>query len=156
MVLHRPHSYGGLGLHSVKYKAMAGFITTLLQTAANPNFQPNLLHNLLYRKHVLGEEVPQAPDPPPPYLSLELFTLIRKVKEDTPLNIFSMAEKDWSRLLTEDFITMLDVSDSGQQQFTPCRVELTSPTTDWSRCWSACRQPGVLHDLARFLWLIMH
>ena len=156
MVLHRPHNYGGLGLHSVKFKAMAGFITTFLQTAANPKFQPNLLHNLLYRKHVLGEDVPHAPDPPPPYLSIEFFTVIRKVMEDTPLNIVNMAEKDWTRLLTEDYITMLDMSDSGQQLFTPCRVEIASPATDWSRCWSACRQAGVPPDLASFLWLMMH
>ena len=155
LVLHRPHHYGGLGLHSVQYKALAGFITTFIQTAANPKFQPNLLHNLLYRKHVLGEDVPQAPDPPPPYFSLEFFSVIKKVKEDTPLNIVFMKEKDWTRLLTEDCITMLDVSATGQQQFTPCRVETASPTTDWSRCWAACRQKGVPPDLASFLWLMM-
>ena len=55
MLLHRPPSYGGLGLHSVKCKALAGFISTFMQTAANPRFQPSLLHNLLYRKHVLLE-----------------------------------------------------------------------------------------------------
>ena len=48
-VLHRPH-HGGLGLHSPKYKALAGFITTFLQTATNPTYRSNLLHNLLYRK----------------------------------------------------------------------------------------------------------
>ena len=57
-VLYRPHQHGGLGLHSVKFKALAGFITTFLQTAVNTTFRPNLLHNLLYRKHVLGENVP--------------------------------------------------------------------------------------------------
>ena len=67
-----------------------------------------------------------------------------------------MKEKDWTRLLTEDCITMLDVSATGQQQFTPCRVERASPTTDWSRCWAACRQKGVPPDLASFLWLMMH
>ena len=36
-VLHRPQHYGGLGMHSVKYKALAGYITTFLQTAANPS-----------------------------------------------------------------------------------------------------------------------
>ena len=156
LILHRPHHYGGLGLHSVKYKAMAGFITTFLQTAANPKFQENLLHNLLYRKHVLEEDVPQAPDPPPPYLPLELFSIIRRVKDDTPLNVITMREKDWTRLLTEDFVTMLSVSDSGQQQFTPCKVEVASPSTDWTRCWAACRQPGIPPDLASFLWLMMH
>ena len=65
-ILHRPHHYGGLGLHSVKYKGMAGFITTFLQTATNSSFHQNLLHNLLYRKYVLHEEFQEAPNPPPP------------------------------------------------------------------------------------------
>ena len=42
MILHRPYSHGGLGLHSVKYKALAGLITTFLQTAANPSYRSNI------------------------------------------------------------------------------------------------------------------
>ena len=73
MVLHRPHNQGGLGLHSVKYKAMAGFITSFLQTAANPEYRPSLLHSLLFRKHVLrDEDVPGVPTQPPPYFSQEM------------------------------------------------------------------------------------
>ena len=59
MVLHRPASDGGLGLHHVKLKALGGIISTFIQTAANPRYQTNLLHSLLYRKFVLEEnEVP--------------------------------------------------------------------------------------------------
>ena len=95
MVLHRPPNSGGLGLHSVKYKSLAGFITTFLQTAANPAYRPNLLHNLLYRKYVLEEEnVAGAPIHLPPYLSLDFFSIIRKVKSDSPLNITTMSERD--------------------------------------------------------------
>ena len=36
MVLHRPPSDGGLELQCVKYKALAGSISTFIQTAANP------------------------------------------------------------------------------------------------------------------------
>ena len=36
-----------------------------LQTAANPKFIPNLLHTLLFKKHVLGEDAPCVSDPPP-------------------------------------------------------------------------------------------
>ena len=129
MVIHRPHDYGGLGLHSVKYKALAGFITTFLQTAANPSFQPNLLHNLLYRKHVLGEDVPEAPNPPPPYLTPELFSTIRAVKEASGLNIVKMTEKDWTRHLTEDYVTMAG-SEVEERSFLPCRAEIASPSTD--------------------------
>ena len=106
MVIHCPHHYGGLGLHSIKHKAMAGYITTFLQTAANPAFCPNLLHSLLFRKHVLGEDIEGVPDPPPPYLTAELFSTIKKVKDDSPLIIVTMTEKDWTRFLTEDNITM--------------------------------------------------
>ena len=101
-VIHRPHHYGGLGMHSVKYKALAGFITTFLQTAANPSFRQNLLHSQLFRKHVLGEDVPGAPAVSPPYLTDEIFSIIRKVNDTSPLNIITMKEKDWTRLLTED------------------------------------------------------
>ena len=74
MILHRPHYYGGLGMHSVKYKALAGFITTFLQSAANSLFRQNLLHNQLYRKHVLAEDVPDAPTTNPPYLTDDICT----------------------------------------------------------------------------------
>ena len=155
MVIHRPHDYGGLGLHSVKYKALAGFITTFLQTAANPSFQPNLLHNLLYRKHVLGEDVPEAPNPPPPYLTPELFSTIRAVKEASGLNIVKMTEKDWTRHLTEDYVTMAG-SEVEERSFLPCRAEIASPSTDWSLSWITCRQPGIPPDLASFLWRMLH
>ena len=155
MVIHRPHSYGGLGLHSVKYKALAGYITTFLQTASNPSFCPNLLHSLLYRKYILEEEVPCAPDPPPPYFSKEFFSIIKNVKNDSPLNIIAMREKDWVRYLTEEYITMTS-EPSGQRHYTPCKAELAVPNTDWSLCWAACRQPGVPPDLASFLWRLLH
>ena len=32
MMLHHPHNQGGIGLHSVKFKALAGSITSFLQT----------------------------------------------------------------------------------------------------------------------------
>ena len=51
---------------------------------------------------------------------------------------------------------MLPVPDSALRQFTPCRAELASPTTDWSLSWAACRQPGVPPELSSFLWRIMH
>ena len=85
MVLHRPHNHGGLGIHSVKYKALAGLITTFLQTAANPAFRTNLLHSLLFRKFILEEDdVPGVPDQLPPYFTQELFEIIKTAKADNP------------------------------------------------------------------------
>ena len=155
MILHRPQHYGGLGLHSLKYKAIAGFITTFLQTAVNPSFCQNLLHSLLFRKYVLNEDESAAPDPPPPYFTPDLFSIIRKVKDESPLNIVTMTEKDWSRLLTEDCLTMTTNPETEQRHFTPCKAELASPSTDWSLSWAACRQPGVSPELASFLWRMM-
>ena len=155
MLLHRPLHHGGLGLQSPKYKALAGFITTFLQTAANPSFRPNLLHNQLYRKFVLEEEhVPGAPAQPPPYLSQDFFATIRKVKNESSLNIVTMTEREWARLLTEDYITM-EVNETGRREFKPCRAESASPTTDWSLSWSLSRQQGVPPDMASFLWKML-
>ena len=68
-----------------------------------------------------------------------------------------MKEKDWTRLLTEDYITMANTETSTcQRHFLPNRVELTSPNTDWSLTWAACRQAGVPPELASFLWLMLH
>ena len=91
MIIHRPQYYGGLGLHSPKYKALAGFISTFLQTAANPVFKPNLLHSQLYRKYVLEEDhVPGATNQPPPYLNRDFFDVIKRVKRESSKNIITM------------------------------------------------------------------
>ena len=156
MLLHRPPSYGGLGLHPIKQKALAGFISTFMQTAANPLYQSNLLHTLLYRKYVLEEDhVPGAPNQLPPYFSEELFAIIRNVKNQSSINIISMSEKDWSRCLTEDQVTMEMNFDSGVQEFRRCRAELASPTTDWELSWTLCRQQGMAPDLSSFLWKML-
>ena len=156
MLLHRPPGHGGLGLHSVKYKALAGAISTFLQTAAHPAFRSNLLHTLLYRKYVLDEtDVPGAPAQPPPYFSQDFFNIIRKVKSQTPLSIPTLSEGDWYKLLTEDYITMEANVDNELKQFRPCKAELASPTTDWTFSWSMCRQPGLSPELSSFLWKMM-
>ena len=155
MVLHRPPHYGCLDLQSVKYKALAGFISTFLQTADNPAFIFNLLHSLLYRKFILEEEeVPGAPHQLPPYFSQEFFDVIKNIKNKTTLNISTLTEKDWCRLLTEEYITM-DTSLDDNPVFHPCKAELASPDTDWSISWSLCRQQGLSPELSSFLWKLL-
>ena len=157
MILHRPLHYGGLGLHSPKFKAKAGFISTFLQTAANPSFRSNLLHNQLYRKYILEEaDVPGVPNQLPPYFTEDFFHIIREVKRKYPFNILTMTERDWNRTLTEDFITMELNQATNSNQFRPCRSELASPTTDWALSWFLCRQPGIPPDMATFLWKMLH
>ena len=91
----------------------------------------------------------------PPYFSQDLFSLIRSAKTQTPLNIITMSEKDWTRLLTEEHITMEINPVTGLSQYRPCKPELASPTTDWETVWSHCRLNGVPPDLASFLWKLL-
>ena len=63
IILHRPHLQGGIGLHSVKFKCMAGFITSFLHTATNPEFCPLSSSGSIFflRRNVLhSEESPQG------------------------------------------------------------------------------------------------
>ena len=130
-------------------------ITSFLQTAANPAFRSSLLHSLLYRKHILEEEnVPGLPTQSPPYFSQEMFSLIKKVHKDLSLNIITMTEKDWSRLLTEQYITM-EYNMENEMEMRKCKAELDSPNTDWPISWSLCRQPGLHPELASFMWKLM-
>ena len=67
-----------------------------------------------------------------------------------------MTEKKWTKILTEDFITMEVNQDTNSSQFRQCRSELASPTTDWTLSWTLCRRPGIPPDMASFLWKMLH
>ena len=49
----RPASYGGMGIHHVKYKALAALTRTFLETACIPKFRESLFYSNLYRYHIL-------------------------------------------------------------------------------------------------------
>ena len=106
MVLHRPIQMGGLGLHSVRYKALASLIRTFMETAAHPGFKHSLYHNTLYRVYVLEDTSIENPPPPPQYYPEMFFNTIRQVKADTPLNITTMTTSQWYRELVEKNVTM--------------------------------------------------
>ena len=104
-VMFRPPTHGGLGMHNVKWKAMAGLIRTFLETACIPKFQSSLNHSLLYRYHVLDDR--SFPNPGyPPFYSAEFFSLIKLVHTESPLNVAQMSEKQWYRLLVEEQVIM--------------------------------------------------
>ena len=155
MVLHRPISMGGLQLHNVQLKAQASLIRTFMETAAHPNFQHSLLHTLLYRIHVLGDDSIQNPPKSPPYLSPSFFSTIRSIKETTTLNITTMTVSQWYRVLIEDTITMVQ-PDDGPRHFKPCKAELSSPTTEWSISWRQARLKGLGSEASTFLWKVLH
>ena len=87
MVLHRPIQIGGLGLHSVKMKALASLIRTFMETAASPKFSHSLNHTLLYWAYVLKDDSISNPPALPPYYSVNFFDTISKVKTNTPLKV---------------------------------------------------------------------
>ena len=150
MICYRPSSYGGLGLHHVKYKALAMLIHSFLETAANPKYLHNLYHTSLYRYHILMHS--DIPDPGhPPYYSEEFFSIIRSVHQRTPLNITTMSSTQWYTILLEDNITMEVVEETETRQYKPSRAELASPGTDWRKTWYLARLRGLGPELQSFL-----
>ena len=69
-------------------------------------FPTNQYHNCLYRWHVLEQrDIPDPGRPPTPYYSSTFFSLIKDVKENTPLNVARVTVNDWYRLLLEKRVT---------------------------------------------------
>ena len=109
LVMYRPPSYGGLGVHNVLLKAQAGLIKSFLETATNSTFRQSLFHSVLFRYHVLGDTSLTNPGFPPFY-SANFFSQIRHVHLETPLNVATMSEKQWYRLLLEENCIMEKVT----------------------------------------------
>ena len=156
MVLHRPIQMGGLGLHSVKSKALASLIRTFMETAANLNYTHNLYHTLLYRVYVLNDDSISNPPALPPYYSAAFFDMIRQVKSNTPLNVSTMSTAQWYRVLVEQNITMIDAADSHNMEYIKTRAELASPATDWECSWRRARLKGLGSEATSFLWKLLH
>ena len=152
-ILFRPPSYGGLGVHHVKFKAQAALTRSFLETACHPQFLPSIYHSSLYRFHVLGDT--SIPDPGlPPYYPKEFFAKIREVHLETPLNVATMTQKQWYRLLLEDGCTM----EQGQgdiRQFISSKVEAASPGTDWEKTWRLARLKGLGPEHTSFLFKLL-
>ena len=73
LVLHRDSHAGGLGL---KTRSLALLIRSFMETACHPAFRHNLLHEILFRYHVLGEE--SLPNPGfLPYYDEDFFSTIK-------------------------------------------------------------------------------
>ena len=98
LVMYRSPSHGGLGVHNVKCKAMAGLIKSFMETAFDANFRRSQYHSVLYQYHVLGDM--SLPNPGfPPFYSLNFFQTIRKIRDDSTMDVSIMAERDWYNLI---------------------------------------------------------
>ena len=151
-VMCRPSSYGGLGVYSVRYKAKALLIRTFLETAVMPKFRHSLLHSSMFRFHVLEDTT--VPDPGYlPYYSPSFFETIKRVHEATPHDVTTMSIKQWVQVLTEDYLTM-EVAET--KTYRPCRVEISSPSTDWTLSWRICRLSGLGSELTSFNFKLLH
>ena len=152
-VMFRPPTHGGLGMHHVKWKAMAGLVRSFLETACISKFQRSQYHSLLYRYHVLDDR--SVPNPGyPPFYSAEFFSLIRAVHTESPLNIAQMSEKQWYRLLVEEQVTM--EMNNGMWQYIPSQTELRSPEINWEESWRLARLQGLGPENSSFLFKLLH
>ena len=153
MILYRPVRYGGLGVFNLKYRAMACLIRSFMEQAANPQFQVSLYHKALYQYYVLEEVDVPKPVKPPVY-SDEFFEAIKQLRKDGKL-IEKMTLRDWYWALVERNVTM--VIERGEESiYSPSRVEIDSPDTDWETTWHLACIPGLSSDLVSFLWRLIH
>ena len=153
-IMYRPSTQGGLGVHNVKLKALAGLIRTFLETACHPQFQSSLFHSLLFRYHVLEDQSISNPGYPPFY-NKDFFNTIRSVHKDSTLNVATMTEKDWYTLLLEDQCTM-ELVEGGPRRYIPCNAENKTPLRNWDECWRRARLPGLGPENISFLFKLMH
>ena len=145
VILYREVGQGGLGLIHIESRCKAKLITVFLQTATNPRFMESLLHNHLYRYHILEEHhLPNSGYPP--YYTETFFNTIKKVKNETTLNTVHMTMKQWYRYLLEENVTMKDVDEEGRKELVPCRIELGDPNINWDEPYTFRKISTVLYN----------
>ena len=134
---------------------MALLILSFLETASNPKFRHSLLHEVLFRYHVLGED--SLPNPGfLPYYDEAFFSTIRKYKETCPLNISVMTTKQWYRALLEDRVMMKPGVDGSPPALLPTRVEVLMPQQDWPAAWLLSKTKGLSSENSSFLFKLVH
>ena len=152
IVLFRSVWCGGLGLISVKHKSVAYLIKTFLELATNPNYIQSQFLSLLYRVHILQEDI-YCP-PTPPYYSNYFFDHILRAK-NSGLNIVNMTTRQWYNYLVNYDLLKMEMDD-GTEVYRPCRAERLSPHIDWSTTWKRIRFPFLSSNTMTFLWKLMH
>ena len=155
VLLYRRVEDGGLGLHHLQSKALANLISTFLQTACSKRFQQSLYHSWLYKYHVEG--LTDLPNPGfPPYYGKVFFSIIKEVKDNTPLNPVHLSVKEWYRLLLERNMTMRKVDQEGRMELIPSKVEEREPQVFWSESYRISRLKGLSPETKSFLFKMLH
>lgn len=152
IVLFRSVWCGGLVLVSVKHKSIAYLIKTFLELATNPNFLQSQFLSLLYRVHILQDDI-YCP-PTPPYYSNYFFDHILRAK-NSGLNIVNMTTWQWYNYLINYDLLKMEMDD-GTAVYLPCRAERLSPHIDWRSTWKRIRFPFSSSNTMTFLWKLMH
>ena len=154
MVLYRSRDNGGLGLTHAKYKATAELIRSFLETALVKSFIQNSFHAAQYQWNVLLNH--EIPDPgKSPYLTEDMFSLIREVKDEGLLNLSNMKSGTWYKVLIENKVTM-QTEANGTRILKACRTEVRNPEVDWSLTWNLANSKGLNPEEKSFLWKMLH
>ena len=155
LILYRETKEGGLGLFNVKARALAMLIHTFLAQSISPLFPTNHYHSSLFRWHVLEER--DIPDPGrPPYYSANFFSIIRDVKENTPLILKWITVKQWYQLLLERGVTHNSDDPDTPPVKIASKLELSSPGRDFSDTYRLTRLFGLSPDQKSFLFKLLH
>jgi hypothetical protein len=148
LVLYRYTEDGGLGLYHIQCRAQAALMCNFLQTAINPRFRRNHYHNSLYRKYVLGEDLPAGAIPP--HFKGDFFSKMRNLLE-TGEDLASITLKTLYTLLVSEVLRGEAEEPGGPRPLLPLRCEQAAPDTDWPQSFSLARRRGLGPELISFL-----
>ena len=98
----------------------------------------------------------EIPDPgKSPYLTEDMFSLIREVKDEGLLNLSNMKSGTWYKVLIENKVTM-QTEANGTRILKACRTEVRNPEVDWSLTWNLANSKGLNPEEKSFLWKMLH
>ena len=153
LALHRQVDQGGLGLLCVQRRGLAFLISSFLETAINPKFSRNLLHEWLLRFYVFDEPLPKPNIPP--YFRGEFFPTLRRL-QSASVNLKLCNVKTIYNFLMDDLLKVEETEVGGQRPLIPLRVELGDQEVDWPRSWQLARLPALGPQLSSFLFKMLH
>ena len=82
-----------------------------METAAHPSFHRNILHESLYRKHVLGEEC-SVPKVSLPYYDESFYSTIRELREENhDIDLAVISFKQLYKLLLDKLVLCSPATD---------------------------------------------